>query len=74
VSGFKAILVYFSFKLIFLQDLNFCMEYFVIRYFYALNHLQDKQWYISEFYSRICRHHVVSNIHIFICMAASICF
>ena len=52
--GFKAILVYFNFKLSFLEDLILCIEYFVTRYFYAHNHIQDKQWYDTEFYSRMC--------------------
>ena len=33
---------------------------------------RDKQWYISEFYSRACCHPVFSSTHIFIFTAASI--
>ena len=70
----NTILVYFNFQLSFLQDLTLCIEYFVTKYFYAHNHIQYKQRYISEFYSRICQHQVVNNIHIVYIMAANIYF
>jgi len=39
------------------------IQYFDARCSYAYSHIEYRQWYINQFYSRICQHHVANLIH-----------
>jgi hypothetical protein len=42
--------------------------------FHAYNHILYRQWHITEFYSRICQHHIVYTVQSFILIAAIVYF
>ena len=59
---------------IYIYELSICIENFNAGCLYAYKHILHKQRHSNEFCPRLCQHHTVYSIYIFIFIAAIIYF